>query len=327
MKEKNKTLNILKLFAAILVVCIHCKFPGQFGNIIINIARVSVPIFFIISGFYSYNNSSEKLRKKIKHIFCLIIICNLIYFIWYILLSLFQNNSLKEIFIDIFNIKSIIKFFIFNDNILRTHLWFLNALLYLYILKYLYERFFKDKIKFNIIISMISIIFIFVCYIMLSICFENTLADKTYLIRNFVFIGIPFFWMGILLNKYKTDKKVSNKTLIIFTVISLINVLVESYFYNSEVYIGTIIMAITLMLLCIKNPNCFQFEILEKFGAKLSLYIYIFHPMLKDILIFAYDSFSISNNFMLYIQPILLIIISIIFSYLLYKGLSKININ
>lgn len=66
---KNKTLNILKAVSAILIVFNHCTFPGILGDLFKGYGRISVPIFFMISGYYVFNNGDEKIKKKIKHIF------------------------------------------------------------------------------------------------------------------------------------------------------------------------------------------------------------------------------------------------------------------
>ena len=72
-KGKNRSLNILKFICATLVVFIHCKFPGEFGKIIENYGRIAVPIFFMISGYFVYNNIRSKVFKKFKRIFILLL--------------------------------------------------------------------------------------------------------------------------------------------------------------------------------------------------------------------------------------------------------------
>ena len=55
-KPRNTTLDILKAVCCVLVVFIHCKFPSIVGTIVESYARICVPIFFMISGYFVANN-------------------------------------------------------------------------------------------------------------------------------------------------------------------------------------------------------------------------------------------------------------------------------
>ena len=61
--ERNNGLDALKFMAAFMVVCIHIQFPGEVGGYLTTLARVSVPIFFMITGYF-YQNIVD--NKKIK---------------------------------------------------------------------------------------------------------------------------------------------------------------------------------------------------------------------------------------------------------------------
>jgi len=314
---KNSSINILKAVAAFLVVTIHCSFPGATGKIISNLARISVPIFLLISGFYSYNNTKEKVRKKIWNICKLIILSNLVYII-YIIISKWPD--IKTYFYGIINQKNLIKILVFNENPFRTHLWYLNAVLYCYLFYYIYVRFIKDKIKNNKVYKYILYIAILLLlfYVLITIFYINKVElDQLFILRNFIFVGIPFFIIGNMINKYKCFERLENKKLYIIMVISIIVILIESKFYLSELFLGNIFLSISIFTFCIKNPNIFKLKHLELIGEKYSLYIYILHPLLKDILNYGYEIIQITNNFMLFIKPILLIIISIIISKLI----------
>lgn len=89
---KNKTLNILKAISAILIVFNHCKFPGTFGILMSNYARIGVPIFFMISGYFVYNNDIEKIKKKIIHILRLLLISCIFWFYLILLDILFLKK-------------------------------------------------------------------------------------------------------------------------------------------------------------------------------------------------------------------------------------------
>ena len=80
-KHRNHSLDFLKFIASFLIVCIHFKVFGQTGNLISVIARFAVPVFFMISGYYAYNDDENKLKYKVTKI------------IKYIYLPLFCRSS------------------------------------------------------------------------------------------------------------------------------------------------------------------------------------------------------------------------------------------
>ena len=61
----NRTLNVIKCISAFFVICIHCtlQYSGKIGIAIDGIIRVAVPIFFLISGYYSYFEDNEVAKK------------------------------------------------------------------------------------------------------------------------------------------------------------------------------------------------------------------------------------------------------------------------
>ena len=85
--EKNYTLNFVKFLACIMVVLIHCKFPGDLGLYTTALARFAVPFFFMVSGYYAYRskNTNEYTKKQIIKITKIAIIALIAYFIYNLL--------------------------------------------------------------------------------------------------------------------------------------------------------------------------------------------------------------------------------------------------
>lgn len=316
---KNSTLNVIKAIASFLVVFIHCRFPGKLGNILADFARIAVPIFLLVSGFFSYNNDEKKLKKKIKHIFLLMLISNIVYFIWKIFL-LGNLDSIKLFVKNLVLPKTIFKFLIFNDNPFRTHLWYFNAILYCYIIMYLYKKYINIKFKKYISKSLIGISFILLgIYIITTIFYFSNNSDKLYVLRNFVFVGFPFFYIGNFINKNRIMDKLSNKKIYALIIIFVILLMIELQFYTSEIYLFTIFLAIIIFLYGIKNPKLASNSILGKIGENYSSYIFIYHPLLKDIIIKVYKMLPNNSQVLDFIQPIIILFFSIIFSILLSK--------
>lgn len=65
--ENSKRLNLLcivEAMAAFLVVFIHAPIPGVIGDCVCGVARISVPLFFIISGFFLFNGRRNIIEYK-----------------------------------------------------------------------------------------------------------------------------------------------------------------------------------------------------------------------------------------------------------------------
>ena len=63
-KKRNIYLDVIRGIACIFIIFVHRPFPGTAGNIISAIARAGVAIFFIISGYYTYNANPDIMRKN-----------------------------------------------------------------------------------------------------------------------------------------------------------------------------------------------------------------------------------------------------------------------
>ena len=79
MRERNEALEILKLVASYAVVLIHVSLGGAVGDAVNGIARFAVPMFFAITGFYSFGITRERVRVRAMKILRLAIYATLLY--------------------------------------------------------------------------------------------------------------------------------------------------------------------------------------------------------------------------------------------------------
>lgn len=184
MKRENN-LDVLKTICAFLVICIHVPFPGYLGAIITPLARIAVPIFFMITGYF-YKKTATKPFKQIKKIIILIILSNLLYFIFDVIT--------KQNIMHIFSLKSFIKLIFFNESPFAGHLWYLNALLYILIIMYLVD---KIKIRKNLyyaipILLLIDLIFGKYSMLLLGRQFPYIIVRNFLFVRNTVFFNRNF---------------------------------------------------------------------------------------------------------------------------------------
>ena len=81
--EKYYSIDGMRAIAAFFIVCLHVPFSGTFGEVVSAFARIAVPFFFMISGFFIWSDTEEKqykrIRKQIKHLFFLMIYADVLY--------------------------------------------------------------------------------------------------------------------------------------------------------------------------------------------------------------------------------------------------------
>ena len=314
-KKENSFLNVIKAICAILVVFIHCPFPGNLGIVVDVIARIGVPIFLMISGFYSYNNSKEKLMQKAKKIFKLMLYSYGIYIIIYMILNFISDGEICNYIKRIFNIKQLVKFILFNESIICIPLWYLSAVLYSYLIYYKLNKNIKIIYVFTPILLVIHII----VKEILFMYFDN---EYSYLVRNFWLFGLPFFTLGHFINHYqeKIINSISNKQIIIFICLGIILAILERYVrFAKHFYIGTIISAILLFILTIKNPYYIHNRIIEKIGKSDYTFIYLWHKLFIQLVNHLHTNAKLWN----YLKPIVVIILTVISSKI-FNALRKI---
>ena len=86
--ERNWKFDYIKGIACIIVICLHCPLPGKIGEAVIYGCRVSVPLFFIITGYYCEIKSNEWILRKTKDLLIKTLIAELLYGIWSTFLAL-----------------------------------------------------------------------------------------------------------------------------------------------------------------------------------------------------------------------------------------------
>lgn len=292
-KEDRKTgLDILKCIAAFLVICIHAPFQGEIGEYFTAISRCAVPIFFMITGFF-YNNqmSDSKINKQILKILKLCIISNIFYFLLKLFFCSIDNGTYLTLLKSTINKNTLMKLFIFNESPIYGHLWYLNALLYvLIIMKFVNKH---NLLKYVYIITPLMLLgdLILGKYSLLLLHRELPFI----LVRNFIFVGIPYFCVGNYINTniYSKIKENANKKYIFFIIVFILTTIIERYmliYLNANAtrdhYISTTFLAIFMFIyfLLYKNDNSKIKEYIAKIGREYSTLIYILHPAVIEIL-------------------------------------------
>lgn len=289
-------IDILKFISAFFVVCIHIPFKGEFGKYFTAISRFAVPIFFIISGFF-YQQTVKKgnENKQIIKILKLCIIANFIYLVYRIIMLTLNDDNILSWLQKTFSFKNFLEFIFLNESPLAVHLWYLNAFLYVLIIMKFINKYNKYKLLYFITPLLLIFDLILGKY---SLLFFQQNIPYLY-VRNFLFVGLPYFAIGIyinnIMNKYPLNIRVSKirNLLIIFIVLFCVTTILERFILvqfginaKRDHYISTTFLAISLFLYFVgitnKNKNRFINYIAE-LGKNYSTNIYIFHYMIIGI--------------------------------------------
>lgn len=279
---RNNSIDVLKLFLAFLVVIIHVWFAHR--DYTLPISRCAVPCFFLISGYFTYDKEiKRRLQKSLRRIMWICIWATLVYspLICTYLFDIGFNETAKRLL-----------FWITLNEVPNVpHLWYLYSYLVTIGVVYLFDRWNLGNVllwcsPFLILISVI-------CGKYSSIwCGFDVPFQVT---RNFVFTGVPFFCIGMLIRKKKPkmNPNVLLCLILMFSAASIAESLYTREDITGDMYFATPFLAISLLLYVINKPSD-KLTIMSKLGAKYSLYIYIFHPY---VLIFYREIISnVPNN-------------------------------
>lgn len=264
---RNYSLDTLKLICAIFVIFIHTPQPDIWGNYITPLICCAVPIFFMISGYFTYGKKDIKytIHKRITQLLTIFAII----FLFYFSLSLIANgrDSLEHL-----SILFSYKFILLNSVPCSMHLWYIVAYIYVLLIILLVDRFNLYKWLFFItpILLLTALTIGKYSEIILGHSFP---ANYT---RNFLFTGLPFFTLGMLIKKAKQlpNIYVIGVLCIVFYIVGIIEVLNVKNL--GDYYASTIFLSLSIFILFI-NIKQGKDNIFSRIGRKDSLYIYLLH--------------------------------------------------
>lgn len=283
-KAQNRTLNFLKGVGCMGVVLIHFPLPGTFGLVIKRLSFSAVPIFLLISGYFSYHEDaqaqSKALVRKMASILKISAWAIGFYFLYALVFHLVKQDAM-EFLSKCFSWNGFVNFFVVNNFTIidAYHLWFLPSLLYAYLLLLVLDKFrcidkvypilpfwFAAKLATEVVVDTFGLSYHFRC---------NALA------------AIPY----VLLGRYFACKDTARSKTgvaghLAIACASGIGILILTVWNQQSGLFWLLVpcIAVPLFLLAIKKPNMTPCPFLQKIGADYSLDVYIFHIFVYRIL-------------------------------------------
>ena len=289
-------IDVLKFLCAFLVVCIHAPFPGVAGEYIVALSRVAVPVFFMITGFfYKDTADNNKEIKQIIKLMKLIVFSTCLYFLFNISIGILKyiiENDFSLVFdaVKIIDKNTLVNFIVFNDSPVASHLWYLNAIVYVLICVYFLRKCNLFKVLYWLTPLLLCADLIFGKY---SVVFWGRSFNILY-VRNFLCVGIPYFTIGyIIRNLYEhgvfKKKQFNKRRLLIYLILCSVMCIMERYiliFFDVNAtrdhYLFTTLLACALFIWSLSpfEVNNDKFKWISDIGKNDSLNIYIFHPII-----------------------------------------------
>lgn len=309
MKKREYAFDLLRIISMFMVIVIHVSnvYSRHFAviasddylaSLIYNtICRVSVPIFFMISGalLLDRNFDKQKYRKRITHIITLIIVWDIIYLVWEYFFSGITRDHLYRLLWEPY----------------RKHLWFLYTIVVLYILQPIMKWILAKSPK---------IVKIILLMIWFSISFCSVINPRL-VSRLSIIIYIGYFIIGKYLYdwiKTKSFKKYTIVEVIIMIICFGMSIYLnyktsisKNAFYNLYFAYKTPFIVFSSLALFTLVITHYQKEKVEKeieILSDVSLGVYLIHGIFLDII----KRFPILEMKALFSIPLLALIIFIV---------------
>lgn len=308
---RNHSLDTLKTICCIFVILEHlwfvCTWLNGWTSQIISMA---VPLFFMTSGYFTYETPLSNFLKRWKRI-GKILLCSILFYIFlYFAVDYYWGLSLLKI---PHTADDIWKILLFNDlhTLGRGHLWYLAA--------YLYVIAFFALLKKTNCTKLISLLpTLLVPFIIISLA-----SKEFHYSNNFMFIGIPCFAIGILTKKYCSIISPVFRYLsggialfsIMLLIVGIANPIVSVIFQW--------LFAISLFIF-FTSIKQYRSNIFSKIGEHYTLYIYVFHMAVIDLFFnteFAHRYFY----HMSFVSPIIVFFLTLLLSVAYKYGYDKIE--
>ena len=276
--RKNQTIEMLRFISCIMVVFIHCPFPGLFGTFVCTYGCYAVPFFLMLSGYFSFGDSREHIKKKMKDTVRIITIYGSICILWNCVNSWLRDGSFVSWMVPYIDIKTFLRFVLFNRAVfINSTFYYLFALLYIYA----FLVFMGTNLSHNNNLCYLFIGLYFVGYFLIHFA-----GKAWYYSGNFLFTGIPMLLIGRTLHqnaKIVCFVKGHEIWMVILGVLLTYIELVKLP-SNEYTFIGQVLVAISLLCYSINNAEKKFMSVIVKSGTYYSLYIMVFHCEIRDTL-------------------------------------------
>ena len=264
----------------------------------------------MISGYFY---RKEKAVGRIKKIGILFIEANLLYIAWSLLYGTVSGNYPSV------GIKAVLKFFFLNVSPFGGHLWYLGAILYVLIVVYVVDKTGVRRTLYYLTPLLLLTDLVLGKYSLLIFGREFPYI----LVRNWLFTGIPFFALGMLMRE-KKGLRIPVWGVPLFAVTTILErYLLVSNDLNAtrDQYLSTTFLAIAVFSFALDYKGKVN-EKIAKAGRDYSTWIYIIHPIFITCYGFVTRRIGLESIWS-YTRTIVVFLTSLIFVKIVNEGKKK----
>ena len=323
-KSRNQLLNIVEAIATFLVVFIHFPFPGRTGAIVTAIAKISVPFYFCISGYFFYKGNVEEERacipRKIKRLLLLMLFSELTYFLFYSALQIqnigfrvqaFVNAATTQL--DAYFLAQPLQYLLVFAPPFNGILWFVGSLVVVYAVAYSWCGRNRSGLTTSMVLLFLGI--------MLRRVLFYAGVDTTFPYERLLpFLPLPFFMIGYNLHKYHSYfDAISDRTYGMIILGGVVLTVLESFTGVHTLYFGTLLIVCAVIPFCAKHAHysikTMFGQLLSHIGGNTATYIYVLHILVGNVLyVIVPRVLHISNSHVIYQWgiPIMICVASVI---------------
>ncbi len=330
--SRNWKFDYIKGIACLIVVCLHCPLYGPIGDGIIYACRFSVPLFFMITGYYCESKSNEWILRKTKELIIKTLIAEAFYGVWKMFLALaLDKKSLSEFILNTAIVKKPLKLLFFGS-MFNGVLWYLYAAIWAYLLIILLRKaklIYKDAVCYILIIVTVCILVIG-RFVAQNLWDEAFMTEWACLFCNALIFGLPMLLTGMLFSRHEEAIKASlslKKNVLILA--AGLAVMGEEFFLSRQYmdfHFSTYIISLAIFLFAFtyKKDSIVLKEKLSFVGQRLSLWIYLDHVFVNSVLFTIERLLDIVDNLIVAIvHPIVVIILSFVIALAIDRVKSK----
>lgn len=256
-KERNQSIELCRLAAAIAVIFLHVPLPERVNGYVNCLARFAVPFFFMVSGYYSFGRDSAWLKRQLWRVLKLNVYATIPYCIWRCWVY-YDGTRIGEFIRWEFFRKGVLSdWIILHVNPMAGHLWFLAALVSCYLALWLYGKLREGEN--DAPLYLLGAFLMMGCFLFSALLPANEVLVPYKVYRNGWFLGLPLFLLGMFLHEYEETilekfHLTTGKLLLLTAAGVLLSLLQYRDYGSSEIFLGTILEMIALMLLLTAHP-------------------------------------------------------------------------
>lgn len=289
---RNQPIECCRLAASILVVFIHCHFPGNLGSVCNCLARIAVPFFFIVSGYFAWGIGPEKICRRAREIAKLTIVAFAAALTGDMVIEVFLEGApLFPWILDKISIKALTAWFVVNASLVAGgHFWYLSSILACYAVMYVYVRWHRDGLDYGPLYLLGSVL-LALQFVLGSFAMASGMEIPFFMYRNAVLLGLPLFSLGLFIREHHTRIRdtfaLNNRKLLALLALGAVMSLLQWFSFGVvELPVGTLLEVVALMLLLAAAPplakeNSLPARMIAHFGS-LSTFVYVTHLIWVD---------------------------------------------